>query len=104
MLGTWIRNRVGSGLALAGNVDDLALEVYYAGGHVVDTFWPQHCLMVPMPIAITARMADVIILGNEDKTFDPYVVEITQRVEYYGYRRVDAKDLLDRAKRSLSLV
>ncbi len=53
-MGCWVYHRAGPEPAIAGNLDHLTLDTFYSNGHVVGTFWPRDCLMVPMPAALTA--------------------------------------------------
>ena len=46
-LGRWIYDHAGPEPAIAGNLDHLSLDTFYANGHVVGIFWPRDCLMVP---------------------------------------------------------
>lgn len=54
-MGLWIRDRYGPEPAVAGNLDHLTIDTFYANGRVVGTFWPRDCLKVPMPAVLTAR-------------------------------------------------
>jgi hypothetical protein len=93
-LGRWVCRHVGREPAVAGTQDPLALDIYFSKGHVVDRFWPRHCLMVPMPAALTERRADVVILWNEENIAQEYLKLIEERItRHCGYRRVDAKEL-----------
>ena len=92
-MGRWIYQRAGPEPAIAGNLDHLSLDTFYANGHVVGIFWPRDCLMVPMPAALTERKADVVVLWNEENIDKKYLAIIEQRIAYCGYRRVDEKEL-----------
>ena len=93
-LGRWIFDHAGPDSALAGTVDDLTLDTFYAKGHVVGSFGLRDCLMVPLPAAITERKADVVVLWNEDNLAGEYLPIIEQRVTgCCGYRRIDEKEL-----------
>ena len=92
-MGRWIYNRFGPGADIAGNVNSLTLDTFYADGRVVGIFWPRACLVVPMPPALTERMADVVVLWNREDTAHEYLAEIQRRCAYYGYRRVDQEKL-----------
>ena len=95
-LGNWIHDHAGPQPALAGSLDQLPLEAYYCQGHVAlaDLFSLHHCLMVPMPTALTQRTADVVILWNEENLAHEHLAIVEQRLTAYcGYRRVDPKEL-----------
>jgi len=92
-VGRWIYQRAGPEPALAGNLDHLSIDTFFSHGHMVGIFWPRHCLIVPMPAAITQRRADVVVLWNEDNIDAKYLPLIEERIAYCGYRRVDAKEL-----------
>ncbi len=92
-LGLWILNRAGPEAAIAGNIDYVTLDTYYAKGRVVGIFWPRNCLIVPMPAALTERKADVVVLWNEENIDKTHFASIEERIAYCGYRRVDQKQL-----------
>jgi hypothetical protein len=92
-LGRWIYDHAGPEPALAGNLDHLTLETYYSDGHMVGIFWPRDCLLVPLPPAVSERIADVVVLWNEGNIDVHYLPEIERRIAYYGYRRIDAEEL-----------
>ena len=94
IVGRYIGNLAGPEPALAGNLDHLSMDTFYANGHVVGIIWPRDCLMVPMPEALTQRKADVVVLWNYENLAHEYLALIEQRLTAYcGYRRVDAKEL-----------
>ena len=92
-LGRWIRNHAGPAPAMAGYVDALTLETFYANGRVVGTFGLRDCLLVPMPAAITERKADVVVLWNQEHVAHEHLAEIRRRITYYRYRPVDEHEL-----------
>ena len=92
-MGRWIYRRAGPDPAIAGNLDHLTLEAYYSHGHLVGIFWPRDCLLVPLPPALTERLADVVVIWNEDNIDVRYLPAIEERITYCGYRRIDAAEL-----------
>jgi hypothetical protein len=93
-LGRWIYDRAGPEPAIAGNLDHLSIETFYSHGHVVGIVWPRDCLLVPMPVALTQRRADVVMLWNEENIAREHLAIIEQRITgYCGYRRIDAQEL-----------
>ena len=64
-MGLWIRDRYGPEPAVAGNLDHLTIDTFYANGRVVGTFWPRDCLKVPMPAALTAQMPMSLCSGTK---------------------------------------
>ena len=93
-MGRWIYDRAGPKPAIAGNIDHVTLDTFYSRGHVVGVFWPRDCLKVPMPVALTQRKADVVVLWNKENLAHEYLAIIEQRITgYCGYRRIDEKEL-----------
>ena len=92
-VGRWIYDHAGPKPALAGNLDHLTLETYYSQGHMVGIFWPRDCLLVPLPPAVSERIANVVVLWNEGNIDIQNLPEIARRITYYGYRRIDQKEL-----------
>ena len=93
VLGRWIQQHVGPEPAIAGNIDRLSLDTFYAHGHMVGIFSPCDCLLVPMPKALAEQKAEIVVLWNKDNVAPEYLAIIQQRIGYYGYRRVDAQQL-----------
>ena len=92
-LGRWILNRAGPEATLAGNIDSLTLDTFYAHGRVVGFFSPRDCLVVPMPPVLTERKAEFLVLWHRENTMPEHLAEIQRRITYYGYRRVDQEEL-----------
>ena len=92
-VGRWIYRRAGPDPAIAGNLDHLKLDTYFSHGHLVGIFWPRDCLLVPLPPALTERLADVVVLWNEGNIDARYLPAIEERINYCGYRRIDAAEL-----------
>jgi hypothetical protein len=93
-VGRWVYHRFGPAAAIAGNLDQASLDAFYASGQVIGICWPRDCLLVPMPTAITERMADVVVLWNDDDNIAPgYLPVIEARIAHYRYRRVDPNGL-----------
>jgi hypothetical protein len=91
-VGNWVYERAGPEPAIAGTLDHLTLDTFYSHGRVVGTFGPRDCLIVPLPAAITARKADVILLWNEENIAVEYLGMIEERITYYGYSRIAASE------------
>jgi hypothetical protein len=92
-LGRWVGQHAGPERAVAGSLNHLALDTFYAKGHVVGTFQPRDCLAATMPAAVAGRRADIVVLWNEENFAPEYLARIDERITRYGYRRVDAKQL-----------
>lgn len=94
-LGRWVCRRVGPEPSMAGNIDEMSLETFYANAQVAGIFWPRDCLMVPLPAVLTEQSADVVVLWNDDNNVArKYLPIIEQRITgYCGYRRVDNQEL-----------
>jgi hypothetical protein len=94
-LGRWIHRHVGPEPSITANFDEMALDAYYANGHVAAIVWPRDCLLVPMPTALTERWSDVVVLWNDDDNIAPqYFAAIERRISTCcGYRRIDPKEL-----------
>ncbi len=93
-VGRWVYQRFGPAAAIAGNLDQASLDAFYADGQVIGICWPRDCLLVPMPAALTGRLADVVVLWNDDDNIaKEYLPVIEERVAHYHYRRVDQREL-----------
>jgi hypothetical protein len=92
-MGRWVSQQAGPAPAIAGNLDHMSLETFYCHGRVVGTFGPRDCLIVPLPLAVSERQADVVVLWNEENIGREHLATIGGRLGYYGYRRIDANDL-----------
>ncbi len=93
-LGRWIHEHVGPAPTIVGNIDQVALDTFYCDGQVIGICWPRDCLLVPMPVAITEREADAIVLWNDDENIaKEYLPIVEKRIGYYQYRRVDQNEL-----------
>lgn len=92
-LGRWIYQHAGPEPVIAGYVDPLTLETFYAHARVVDTFWLRDCLEVPLPAALTEQKAAVVVLWNNENLAHDYLAEIERRITACRYRRVDQKEL-----------
>jgi hypothetical protein len=94
-IGRWINRHAGPEPSIAGNFDEMALDAFYANGHVTAVVWPVDCLLVPMPAALAERRSDVIVLWNDDNNIArEHLATVAQRITgYCGYRRVDPNDL-----------
>ncbi|MGO9107647.1 MAG: glycosyltransferase family 39 protein [Thermoguttaceae bacterium] len=92
-LGRWMYNRAGPEPAIVGNLDYKSLEAFYSNGRVVGILLPTDRPSVPMPVALTERKADVVILWNEENLGHDRLAIIERQVTGHGgYRRVDAKE------------
>jgi hypothetical protein len=90
-LGRWIYNRAGPEPAIVGNLD--VLDTFYSNGRVVGILMPRDCLLAPMPLSLTERKADAVVLWNEEHIAHDRFAIIEQRItDCCGYRRVDAKE------------
>ncbi len=93
-MGNWIRKHARPEPAIVGNVDYLSLDTFYANGRVVGIFLPRDRLALPMPVALTERKANVVVLWNEENIAHDCLTLIERRITgYCGYRRVEGKEL-----------
>ena len=92
-VGRWIRDHAGPEPAVAGNLDNLTLDTYYANARVVAIFWPRDCLIVPLPSVLRERTPEVVVLWNQENIAPEYLAMIEERVGACGYRHIDPKEL-----------
>lgn len=93
-LGRWIYRRAGPEPVIAGSLDYLSLDTFYANARVVEVFSPGDRVTAPMSAALCQRTADVVVLWNEDHfPQENLAVMERQLTSGCGYRRIDAKEL-----------
>ncbi len=93
-LGRWMREQIAAAPALAGNLDDQSLDIFYAGGNRVGYITPRDCLLMPPPNALAGRTADFLVLWNSDDLTREQLSLVQDRVtRYCGYRRVPPGEL-----------
>ena len=89
LLGRWIHDRAVGTPELAGNLDHLSLDTFFARGRIAGVIWPRDCLIVPMPPVLVRHKADFVVLWNLENLKHEHMALLEQRIsDYCGYRRV----------------